>query len=438
MTALQSPDTKATCSASKRRSSQTLDHSVKQQKLAHPSSPPPIFWDRLSEIPLTRNALRESDRRRALQTPCDPATDQDPAQRVARNGTSCVLPLDIPQQIKHFAKRGGPDLSKLRGYPIPLRSQETMNFNQLIFDSHQRESKSQIAKASQEPEETPATGTSKTGPYDRAFLQHLVDHHIFPEGYKYPDGRSPATPSNMDAIREFLGRPRTPQSKPEFLTTDFAEFSEISIRATKGSDILTWAIPMIERRIADRNCRAGGIPFTNFDHLTDRTLVPGHPDLLHGARPEQLDKEIRGRLDGQIVPSTRCDLPIIPNFFLQVKGSGGSVEVVLLQALYHGALGARAMHSLQSYGQPTPIYDNNAYALTSIYHYGILRMFTVHPLPPAASGHPPGFVMTHVNSWCMFGNYEAFLQGATAYRNALDWAKQQRDNMINRANTIVP
>lgn len=313
-----------------------------------------------------------------------------------------------------------------------------MNPNQLIFDSHQRESKSQVARGSQEPSEgTPGISASKTGPYDRAFLQHLVDHHILSEEYRYPDGRSPPKPSNMDAIQEVLRRPRTSLSKPEFSTTDFAEFKEITLRATKGRDILTWAIPMIEGRIADRQCVAGGIPLTNFDHLTDGTLVPGHPDLFHGARPEQLDREIRGRLDKQVAPSTRRDLPIIPNFFLQVKGSSGSIDVGLLQACYDGALGARAMHSLQSYGQPMPIYDNNAYALTVVYYCGILRMFTVHPVPPEESGCRPGYVMTHINSWCMIGDYQAFVQGATAYRNGLDWAKQQRENMIHRANDVV-
>src|SRR5271156_6090562 len=34
----------------------------------------------------------------------------------------------------------------------------------------------------------------------------------------------------------------------------------------------------------------------------------------------------------------------------------------------------------------------------------------------------------------MTGNIETFRQGATAYRNARDWAKEQRDEAIRRAN----
>lgn len=37
----------------------------------------------------------------------------------------------------------------------------------------------------------------------------------------------------------------------------------------------------------------------------------------------------------------------------------------------------------------------------------------------------------------MTGNAETFRQGATAYRNARDWAKKQRDEAIRRANEKV-
>jgi hypothetical protein len=41
------------------------------------------------------------------------------------------------------------------------------------------------------------TSTRSTGPYDRAFQQHLIDHDILPDGYEYPDGRMPPEPENM-------------------------------------------------------------------------------------------------------------------------------------------------------------------------------------------------------------------------------------------------
>jgi hypothetical protein len=137
-------------------------------------------------------------------------------------------------------------------------------------------------------------------------------------------------------------------------------------------------IPIIEGKTRDAKCRSGGIPLTNLDPLTDGTLKPGNPDIYYGARPEQLSRKVRDELGGQIIPSTQHDLPLAPSFFLAVKGPDGSAAVAKRQACYDGALGARGMHSLQSYGQGEPVYNINASTITSIYHDGTLKMYTSH------------------------------------------------------------
>jgi hypothetical protein len=198
--------------------------------------------------------------------------------------------------------------------------------------------------------------------------------------------------------------------------------------------VTTNVIPIIEGKVGDKKCIAGEIPFTNLEHLTDGTLVPGNPDLYDCARPEQLHRTVRRELSNYIVPSTQHDLPIVPNYLFQAKGPDGSLSVATRQASYDGALGARGIHCLQSYKQPEPQYDNNAYTLTSIYHGGTLKMYTSHPTPPLVAGGQPGFVMTQINSWSVTGNCDAFRQGAAAFRNGRDWAKRQRDHAINEAN----
>jgi hypothetical protein len=192
-------------------------------------------------------------------------------------------------------------------------------------------------------------------------------------------------------------------------------------------------IPIIEGDVGDARCVAGSIPFRNLDHLTDGTLVPANPDRYHGARPEQLDRRIRNELSGQVIPSTQHDLPIVPNFLLAAKGPDGSAAVAKRQASYDGALGARGMHSLQTYGQIEPGFDNNADTISSIYHDGTLKMFTSH-LSKSADSNDPEYYMTQLNGWSMTANAEAFRQGATWYRNGRDWAKEQRDDAIRRAN----
>ncbi|KAF2805314.1 uncharacterized protein BDZ99DRAFT_541115 [Mytilinidion resinicola] len=87
------------------------------------------------------------------------------------------------------------------------------------------------------------------------------------------------------------------------------------------------------------------------------------------------------------------------------------------------------MHSLQLYGKDKPVSNNNAYTITSIYYSGTLEMYTSHP----AEGRPEHFT-NQLKGWSITGDPETFRQGATAYRNARDWAKEQRDEAIQQAN----
>lgn len=89
--------------------------------------------------------------------------------------------------------------------------------------------------------------------------------------------------------------------------------------------------------------RSGGIPFTNLEHFTDGTLLPGNPDIFYCSPPEQVDRRVREELSAFIISLTKNELPIAPNFFLVVKGPEGSAAVANRQACYDGALGARGI-----------------------------------------------------------------------------------------------
>ena len=161
-------------------------------------------------------------------------------------------------------------------------------------------------------------------------------------------------------------------------------------------------------------------------------MKPGNPDRYYGARPEQLRRDIRSELSRQIEPSTRDDLPILPNFVLAAKGPDGSLAVAGRQASYDGALGARAMHTLQTYKQEQPKFDNNAYTISSTYHGGTLKMFASHPSKPNYSDRPE-YYMTQLGSFSLTHDAEVFRQGASWFRNGRDWAKEQRDDAIRQA-----
>jgi hypothetical protein len=281
---------------------------------------------------------------------------------------------------------------------------------------------------------TNTTTTRSTGPYNRNFQQNLIDGGVYPHAYRYPDGQVPAKPNNWDEINRRLSQPRPSLSPSKFSEEAYEKFIQADADAVKEKQVTTSVIPIIEGDIRDAKCVSGGIPFTNLDHLTDGTLVPGNPDIYYGARPEQLNRRVRDKFSGRIIPSTQHDLPIAPNFLVAAKGPDGSLAVAGRQACYDGALGARGMHSLQSYGQENPPHDNKAYTITSIYHGGQLKMFTSHLSQPTSPEGRPEYYMNQVNTWGMTGNIETFRQGATYYRNARDWTKEQRDETIRLAN----
>jgi hypothetical protein len=133
------------------------------------------------------------------------------------------------------------------------------------------------------------------------------------------------------------------------------------------------------------------------------------PDLYWGARPEQIDRRVRQDLNHQIVRSMNDSYPATPNFFLETKGPNGSAAVKTRQACYAGAIGARAMHALQGYGQAEPTYDNEAYTIFSTYHDGTLKMYSHHPAQPSRPKSPQYYIcsrpfqqLSHDGSPCIF------------------------------------
>lgn len=277
------------------------------------------------------------------------------------------------------------------------------------------------------------TSSKSASPYDRTFQQNLIDHNIFPNDYDYPDGALTLEPANMDAILQAMAQPRRSLSPSNFSDEDFVKFRRLDSHAFNEADILK-LIPTIQGTIPYSGCTTGEVLFKNLDPLTDGSIVSAKPDIYHGARPEQLNAQVRKEQSHKIVPSSQADLPILPNFFLEAKGPDGTMSVATRQSCYNGALGARGMQSLRLYGELKPEYDNNAYTISSFYYGGTLKMFTSHPIPPRTPDGKPGFATTQIRTWGLTSDANTFRRGVSAFRNARDWAKRQRDAVIQRAN----
>ncbi|EQL29449.1 hypothetical protein BDFG_07884 [Blastomyces dermatitidis ATCC 26199] len=406
--------------------------------------PAPEFWDNLSTIWLTKGTLTELDRRNSVYDKYTPCREHRRSKRrltrqfysklqsrhlvqYAPDFLSSCGP-DLFKEIKELSKHGGPDLSDLRNFP------------QYRSPLNRRIDSSQPSLNKRRPSTTAPSSNKRSsrsgGTYSRNFEQHLIDHGIYPEGYRYPSGQKPRKPKNWTVINQQLDRPRDSLSPSRFTEEEFEKFKEANTDATV--ELLTNSvIPTIEGGITDRKAVGGGYPFGNLKPLTDGTISSAWPDRFFGARPEQLDRQIRCNLHDTIVPSTQDSRPILPNFYLEVKSSDQSAAVAKRQACYDAALGARAMQNIQSYGNSELAYDSNAYTIASTYHDGTLKLYTSHPIKTVGARHEPEYIMTQLNSWSMTGNLGTFQQGATWYRNARDWAKERRDEFVETANAML-
>lgn len=84
-----------------------LHRPSKRQKPSYLTFPPARFWDSLSKIPLTRNALRELNERNAKKS-CRSASPR----KLPGRGSNFLHQQAVPLR---FARQGGPDLRELRG-----------------------------------------------------------------------------------------------------------------------------------------------------------------------------------------------------------------------------------------------------------------------------------------------------------------------------------
>ncbi|KKK16555.1 hypothetical protein AOCH_004572, partial [Aspergillus ochraceoroseus] len=278
--------------------------------------------------------------------------------------------------------------------------------------------------------------------YDENFQDHLISHGVYPPFSRYPDSTGLSKPGNFaDIQRRLLIRRPSLMLPPDSLEKEYSEFATINAEAGEKQLVMKEILPILEGKKPPFTRTGGGYPFKNLAPLTDGTLPSAIPDFYHGAAPNQLNPVIRKQLSDQIIPSKQSNRPMAPNFFIEVKGHAGSMLAARGKACYDGALGARAMHSLQQFGNESSTnmpanYDGNAYTMISVYQSGFLSIYATHPTSSRSNSpdNHPDYVMTQLGQWALSGDPETFQQGITAYRNARDLAQEQRNEFIKQAN----
>ncbi|KAH8429985.1 uncharacterized protein LDX57_007657 [Aspergillus melleus] len=418
--------------------------------------PPPLFWENLTKLWLTKSALREADRRYhllSLDQSISSSRSYTFAPDYLRNCSATCL-----QEIRKLSHRGGPDLSDIRNYPAPV------HFSQHSMDPTNSSSRGP----------TPKTGNTTV--YDPHFESHMANHGIFLPDARYSDGTKVGEPENMADIQRQLQARRPSLALSEgSLRKEYTKFRELNAWTSDEQLVIQKILPILNGPQQSSFHDGGNHPFTNLAPLTDGTLANAKPDMYHGAPPCQLHPRVQEQLNDQIIPTRQTSRPITPNFFVEAKGHCGSPYVLKRQALYDSALGARAMHSLQQYGHaqegrhssnsisigsnsinrpqddncsdPAPApgpahdstHDNHAYSIASTFHDGTLGIYATHPTRTPSNINPGAdrqtdYVMTQIGHYSLIGSPESYQQGLSAYRNSQDLAKEYRDEFIRQAN----
>ena len=282
----------------------------------------------------------------------------------------------------------------------------------------------------EEEETTSSKRTKKSSAYDVHFEAHLNRFRILSEG------QSKEKPCNLDDIKSRLAQRRPSLSPSQFSEEEFAQFRDSNPGAANEDSAMITSYPVISGKA--RFATQLNIIFQDLEDLTDGTIKKAKPDFYDGSPPREVNMKVHDALSSYITPSPTFGTPCVPNFLGEWKGPNGSLPVCKRQALYDGALGARAMQKLRSYAGHEISKNEASYTLTTTYHSsaGALFIYAHHCTPSTQPEREYEYHMTQVGAHMMIGSLDAFREGASALRNARDWAKEQRDRLINAANGV--
>ena len=278
------------------------------------------------------------------------------------------------------------------------------------------------AKSGRKPHANEENKGKRSSAYDGNFEQHLIDNNVFPAS------RAKRALNHAD-WNEVLIRPRASPSRSS--DESYLSFVRAAEGAHDEDEVMSKAFPKIVGN--SRHASGQNVPFGHLEQITKKIVIP-QPDWYQGETPGEGNRTLRERLDKAIIPSTRKERAFLPTYFAEAKGPDGSFTVARRQACHDGALGARAMHSLQSLGG-TGAYDGNAYAASAIYHgEGDLKLYIHHMTQPRGPGSLPHTHMTPLMAVNLMNSPESFREGRTAFRNVGDKANEYRVQFISDAN----
>ena len=366
----------------------------------HQFNPPPSFWDNLSKHELTASTLREFDRRTTPRVHLPPSNAHFPDE--------ISLPL-----FKRFCPHGGPSLAGIAGV-------SRITIDQLIYISsnglqYPGPPATPIPKShSEEPDEIMAY----TGPWE----QHLNDFGI------HYGGHLPShSPTNLSDIQARLKRRRPSLDNSD---DDYPEFLEKNYEANSKSSAMSL---MISTFLGNLDIpHEQGILFSNLTGLTDGSIPMPKPVFYDGSHPSSIEYGLREDLAKFIMPSNNPSAAILPTFLMSVSGSEVATIYHRRAAWYYGVFAARGIHRLRCRIPLQKLNNKRAYVLTAFYDPGslCLSLYATHVV---ITNDTAAQIKYHT-AVCMkifIQDGEEFRAAIRALRNAREWARDQREELIH-------
>lgn len=274
---------------------------------------------------------------------------------------------------------------------------------------------------------------------DKNFRQNLEDHGIYARENTDFEGPFPL-PTNKSELTSIISTARAELVPAGRLSEDFATLSRKCHRAVNEADVEAF-FHRIEDETNEADTKARGLGcarkiMNNYMPLTNGKLAPGNPDRLWIVLGHRLRIELReDKYHKYLIIGfkTSTSYGMLANFIIHLKGPQGNDDHAISQALYDGALAARAMHALRLYAVGNSAWDGKAYAIATVFKRSTLTMYSIHLVRNAAEDRTDYF-MNLIGTAVVNQSEAEYIRGLSMYRNLCDWAARKRNELVNAAN----
>jgi len=283
---------------------------------------------------------------------------------------------------------------------------------------------------------TTISKTKKTFLYNFNFKQNLIDNGIYSDKYKFPNSRNSLRSNNYNEIFERLKKSRLSLLLFQLFDKKFRIFKQINSRVLNKNAVIDDVFSVIQNTVCI--FFAKNLAFANLELLTHDNFVDVKSDFYNEARSVQIDLRIRQELELYIVSIIQKQTPALLNFFIETKNFDKSATVIKRQACFDDVLKVRNIYRLRLFETNSRlVYDNNAYTIISIYYNEIFKLYTIYNIQVSDIEVSSEYYITQFNIFVITDTAERFREEITAFRNAKNWTKKQKDRIIVTANNSV-